>query len=235
MAGAGTSYRARMAQWSRTMRRSACGGGSSAAGAQPPLGKLRQIGLPAGHGRRRAVQPVEQRRHRQRRPGHLFEHGLDRGPGLRRLPRALQDGPAGLPAQQRDGSAQGVEQGEFACLRAPAQFEGGGKRLARLVLHRERQPAGARLRGLRTRTRGLAAPGRSRPAAPARPRRARKAASRGARHGLTPSRLRVCCSVSLSRLSSRPSRQTPCARSRWPRLHSTSPRCAAISASGRPL
>ena len=55
------------------------------------------------------------------------------------------------------------------------------------------------------------------------------------RHGLKLKRLRVSTSVSLSALSSRPSRQMVPASRVWPRVQSTSPKWAAISASGLDL
>jgi hypothetical protein len=60
-----------------------------------------------------------------------------------RLPRRLEHGQAGLPAQHREGAAERVEQAEAALLGAAAQLEAGRERLAGLVLHGQREAAGA--------------------------------------------------------------------------------------------
>ena len=151
--------------------------------------------------------------------------------GRRSAARRRASAAAHRPAASAPGRAwcRAAPSAQLAARCVAAQLESGADAARATGRRRDRQPAGQARRRLG---------GGARRAAAASPRQRRdqhrRAPPRTAHaHRSTCSRASVSRSTSLAASRPRASRQTRRASSRWPLTHSTSPRCAAISASGR--
>ena len=190
-----------------------------------------------------AAQPVEPRFDRDAFAEHLLRQGVEIGEVARR--------PAASSARLRPAPSAPAR----ACCRAASKGEGAGARDRRAGRRPRRTHAPARRRRHRPRSRaGRKSTRPPRPARAERRSRRRKPAARrqgataiaarrarvratvrpaAAGHRSTRSRASVSRSTSFDESRERPSRQTWRASSVLPSFHSTSPRCAAISGSGR--
>ena len=207
---------------------------------KPVPGGLRRA---RGAGPGPAVQPVEPGLDRHALAEHLAGQGVEVGEAATALRRHQHDR-AGLPAGLRPACCRAGWTGR-ACRSTGCRADRRRRRATGPRSSASARPARSAARRRRRRRRW------ARPARPWRSRRARgrrgtgredassaeAVAERGAAaapdHRSTRSRASVSFSTSLAASRERPSRQILRASSVWPALHSTSPRCAAISGSGR--